>query len=295
MSRVLGISYPNTTMTFQRICMTAAAACIAATSAEAAVIYGLGTDNHLYRFDSANPAAATDIGLISQPGIVDIDFHAANGALYGVTGSGMAYGISTTDASALLRVTPTSGAITGTVQDADFNPMADRIRISASGGGNYRLVPDFITAPSPAGTSGAVVNDGFYSGAPISVTVVSTAYTNAFDSPPSTALFSIGSDGFLYAHSTGAGPVGSFGVMTAVGPGIGFGLGGNVGFDIAGANTAFVNVANNLYTLDLTSGIFTDLPGTVGAPLASIAIVPEPSTTLLGILGGVSLLRRRKR
>lgn len=263
----------------------------------AVTIYALGTDNHLYSFDSADTNAVTDIGLISQPGIVDIDFHAANGVLYGITSTGTAYGISIADASAALRITP--GTSVSGVQDFDFNPAADRIRISAAGGVNLRMVPDFITPPSAAGSAGAIVNDGTYSGAPSGVTILANAYTNAFDTPSSsgaphaTTLYSIGSDGVLYSHSTGAGPMGSFGVMTAVGSGLGFSLLGNVGFDITPGNQAYVSNGNNLYTVDLSTGIFTDLPGVINAPIASIA-VPEPATIAFSGLAGIALLRRRR-
>ncbi|WP_367874168.1 DUF4394 domain-containing protein [Luteolibacter sp. Populi] len=286
-------------MTYSKIRLTVAAACLAAAPlAGAATIYGLGTDNHLYRFDSGG-TAAVDIGLISQAGIVDIDFHAANGTLYGITSTGHSYGISTTTGAATLLVTPGS-ALTG-VQDFDFNPGADRMRLSLVNGGNLRLIPDFITAPSPAGVAGGMVNDGFYSGAPGGVVVVGNAYTNAFDTgasspaPHATTLYSIGSDGVLYSHSNGAGPAGSFGVMTAVGSGLGFGLTGNVGFDISSDNNiGYVSNGNNLYTVNLATGGFTDLDGVIGAPLASIA-VPEPSTMALGGLAGLALLRRRRR
>ncbi|MCW1916206.1 DUF4394 domain-containing protein [Luteolibacter sp. GHJ8] len=275
-----------------------AALLFAAPLAGAMTIYGLGTNNHLYRIDTDNPSAAVDVGQISQAGIVDIDFHAANGTLYGITSTGLAYGIDLNSANATLLVTPAS-SLTG-VQDFDFNPAADRMRLSLINGGNLRLVPDFITSPSPAGTSGAIVTDGTYSGAGPGVIIVANAYTNAFDTPGNagaphtTTLYSIGSDGILYSHSNGAGPAGSFGVMTAIGSGIGFGLTGNVGFDITAGNLALVNVENNLYSLNLSNGVFTDLPGTVGAPLASIA-VPEPSTAILSALAGIALLRRRRR
>jgi len=283
-----------------RLLTSAIASVVLAGTARAVTTYGLGADNHLYRFDSAG-GVSVDVGLISAAGIVDLDFHAANGVLYGMTSTGLAYGIDTATGNASLRVT--SGAsLTGTVQDFDFNPVADRLRVSTSGGGNFRVIPDFTTSPSPGGMAGGVTVDGTYSGAPGGVIIVGTAYTNAFDTPAlntipahSTTLYSIGSDGRLYVHSNGAGAAGSFGVMMAVGTDTIGALGMNVGFDITADNLAFVSNGNSIYTVNLTTGDFSDLPSLViGPAITSIAVVPEPSTMVLGALAGLAMLRRRR-
>ena len=55
---------------------------LASTSAlQAATIYGLTATNGLISFDSATPGVVANIGTISQPGIVDIDFFPVNGLL----------------------------------------------------------------------------------------------------------------------------------------------------------------------------------------------------------------------
>ena len=48
-------------------------------TAQAVVIDGLGSDSRLYSFGSAAPGSVAQIG--ASAGLVDIDFHGANGLL----------------------------------------------------------------------------------------------------------------------------------------------------------------------------------------------------------------------
>ncbi len=267
------------------------AAATLAHHAQAATLYGLGAGNELYRFDSADPSSAILLGTISQPGIVDIDFHAANGLLYGLTSSGSAYNINIANGAATLLFAP--GTTLSGIQNFDFNPAVDRMRLVGSGNANYRLVPDFITAPSAPGAAGTVLIDGFY-GVPTGVDIVANAYTNAFDTPAgdpaphATTLYSIGSDGQLYIHSVGP----EFNTMTAVGT-LGFTIDSPVGFDISATNEAFLSHGSDFYSVDLATGATTSI-GSLGVELRGIAIIPEPSTALLGALAGIAFLRRRR-
>ncbi len=264
----------------------------------AGLIYGLTSTNGLVRFDSSSPGTVTNLGTISQTGIVDLDFYPANGVLYGAVSDGRLYRINTADGSATLAVTPAS-AITG-VTDFDFNPSADRARIFATSSTNFRLVPDIITAPN-TGTPGAVISDGTFTFAS-SFSLVSSAYSGNIDAGPTnpTTLYSLDATGDrLLRHSTTAGvdPAGSFNTLNLVGP-LGFDLGTNAGFDIDQAGIAFVSNGNSLFTVNLTDGSTAAL-GTYGGPgnLVSIAAVavPEASTASVVLLAGLSTLRRRRR
>ena len=276
-------------MTRQSVLTASLMTALLSSGALGSTIYGLSSANELYRFDSSSPGAATLVGSISQPGIVDIDFHAANGKLYGLTSNGTAYDINVSTGAATFLFSP-SLSLSG-VADFDFNPMADRLRVSATGNANYRLVPDFITAPSPAGTAGAVVEDGTFL-VPTGVTILSNAYTNAFDSPASTELYSIGSDGVLYLHTNGP----QFNTMTAVGAGLGITPAGAVGFDISGLdNAAYLSHGSDFYSVNLAAGT-ASLMGTSNAALVSIAAapIPEPSAAALGAAAILGALRRRR-
>lgn len=262
-----------------------------AISAKGVVIYGLGSNSRLYSFDSASPGAVTDIGALS--GVVDIDFHAVNGSLYGVAADGLTYTINISTGAKTLVTTPLT-ALSG-LTSMDFNPVVDRIRLVGTGNANYRITPNAQT-PAAQQPNGTVSVDGNFTAPGFSV--LGVAYTNAFDGTASTALYSLGSNGNLNLHSVAPG----FNTLATVGSGLGFTPVGS-GFDIAAdANGAFLGSAyaydgTNLQLVNLTTGAGASqgaiaLPG--GVSLLGLAVIPEPSTFLLAAVGGLGLLRRRR-
>lgn len=301
---------------------------------QAETIFGLTATNGLVSFDSATPATVTTIGVISQAGIVDIDFSPVNGALYGMTSDGSLYIINTTNALATLAVTPAS-TITGAAK-MDFNPAADRLRIIAGSTGpdtatpnNFRLTPD-ASATEGGLVPGTVTNDSTFAyvagdrGAGTTPRLVGAAYTNnTNNSGLGTTLYSLdntfdnqnaGSDtDYLVIHSSRAGPpTGNFSDLTTVAPLripvpiIGFidaDLGEFTGFDISqGTGTAYVSTSNGtsqtvLSTLNLTTGVMTPNTNISSVPLRSIAVVavPEPATASLLLFGGLLFARRTRR
>ena len=128
--------------------------------------------------------------------------------------------------------------------------------------------------------------------------MVGSAYTNNLDNfPTAPDLFSIDSNSNnLYRHSTDAGDAaGSFNQLNLVrSPGITAGT--SVGFDIGQDGVAYLSSANNLYTVNLTSGSATLLGPVGGSGLVSIAAlaVPEASTAGVLMLTGLCALRRRR-
>ncbi|MCW1922442.1 DUF4394 domain-containing protein [Luteolibacter arcticus] len=275
-------------------------------SANAVTIYTIGSDNSFYSFDSAAPGAVSQVGTSgAATGYVDVDIYGANGALYGITGSGAGSRINTANGTSTSAWTPNTNPITGSVNAFDFNPFADRVRVISNGGANnYRIQPDVASLPQTVTNPGGVLVDGGFTftdslgGARAGITVLGAGYTNPGDNPGSAVLYTLSSDGFLNSHTT---PAGTFGNGVAVSAfGLGFTPTGS-GFDIDLTNTgyALANVAGvtNLYTINLTTGI-SNLVGAVGntpgLTFTGLAIVPEPSTALLGVLGGLALVRRRR-
>ena len=283
---------------------TAAIAYALLTATSKAVgIFAIGTDNNFYRFDSASPGSVSQFGMNgAASGIVDIDVHGADGKLYGSTSTGAVSSINSTNgtqAAAYSPSTPYDAPLTA----FDHNPAADRVRIVA-GNFNYRIVPNVVTAPQPAGVPGTVTPDGTFSffdstgmTPRTGITVLGAGYTNPIDNAPSTLLYTLTSDGFLNSHST---PAGAFGNGNAVGiAGLGFTPVG-AGFDIASAALGGFGYAydgTSLRQINLGTGTSVSL-GSVGLPVGvsvrSLAVVPEPSTLLLGALAGFGLLRRQR-
>ncbi len=263
--------------------MTTAFLCPALSSA--ATIYGLTSANGLISFDSSTPGTITNIGTISQVGIVDIDFYPVNGLLYGATSAGSLYTINIVTGVATLAATPSSPVVGLTA--IDFNPVADRLRIFA-GNSNFRLTPDVFN--NPGLVAGQLTNDGIFSFD--NVDLVSSAYTNPVDGAATTTLYSIdAATNSLFVHSGGP----QFSTVAPVGP-LGFNVGANVGFDIGTDGIAYMTDNQNLYTVNLATGAatLTGVVGTAGGSgLVKIAI-PEVSSASLLLLGGLAALRRRR-
>ena len=270
-------------------------------TAQAVIIYGLGSNSRLYSFNSSSPGSVIDIG--ASAGLVDIDFHGVNGLLYGVSASGMAYTINVTSGAQTLVTTPLA-SLSG-LTAMDFNPLADRIRLAGSGNSNARLTPDAQSPPTATQPNGSVTSDGTFSffqsngtTARPGVSILGVAYTNPINNPPGTTLYSLSADGFLNIHQS---PTGTFGSGNAVGS-LGFTPVGSA-FDIAsdGSGTflgsAYAYDGTNLQLVNLSTGSSGSL-GAIGLPtgvsLVGLAVVPEPSSLLLGAVGGLCLLRRRR-
>jgi Domain of unknown function (DUF4394) len=267
--------------------------------AKAEILYGINGANQLVSFDSANPNSLLTTVNISGATILNIDIRPATGVLYGLsdTNSLFTLDIGTGVASLVGAVAITGGFDYG----FDFNPTADRLRIvlDEAADDNFRVIP----------TTGALVGgaaDGdlnYASGDPnfgANPNAVGAAYTNNFPGATSTQLFYIDSD--LDSLATTTNPNG--GVMNTVG-GLGFDTTGLVGFDISGmTGAAFASLSldgstSQLYSINLTSGSATAIGGIgsiAGDTILDIAApVPEPTTALLGGLGMLTLLGRRRR
>ncbi len=275
-------------------------ACLSlASTSEAVGIFGLGNNGSLYQFDSAAPGSVIQIGSNgSFSDIVDIDFHGANGLLYGMTSTGLLSTINTVSGARSLVTTPLS-ALSG-LTAMDFNPLADRVRLAGTGGFNARITPNFQTAPTAMQANGTVTMDGTYSffqsdttTARPGVSVLGAGYTNPSNNPSSTILYTLSGDNFLNRHTT---PAGAFGNGVAVGP-LGYTQVG-AGFDIDINGLGYGYDGTNLRAIQLSDGSSNSL-GAIGLPLSvtlqSLAVVPEPSSALLFSLASLGLLRRRVR
>ena len=106
-------------------------------------VVGLTDGNALVCFNEFSPQEARSIGFVSNLSggdtrLIGIDFRVQNGLLYGVGDKGGVYVIDTSNAVATL-VNRLSVALDGSASyGVDFNPAADRLRITSSLGQNLR-------------------------------------------------------------------------------------------------------------------------------------------------------------
>ena len=139
-------------------------------------VVGLTSDNRLVCFNEYSPQDARSINFVSNLSggdtfLIGIDFRVQNRLLYGVGNAGGVYVIDTANAVATL-VNRLSVALDGSASyGVDFNPAADRLRITSSKGQNLR---------HNVNAGGVTVVDGALNYTPgvTALGIVGSAYTN---------------------------------------------------------------------------------------------------------------------
>ena len=235
----------------------------------AAPAVGLSGGNTLVMFDTETLEVSGSVEITGVDDLAGIDVRPADKMLYGVSQAGEIVTINT--ASGEATVTHALSEELPSFRNAivDFNPMADRLRLMATNGTNFRVNPD----------DGAVTVDGslaFEDGdmhAGETPAIVAAAYTNSFGKPEATAMYDI--DAAIVALIQQTAP--NDGTLAAVGK-LGIEGADNYAFDIATTedltNTAYLVAASTLYTVDLGTGAATEV-GTIegGDSFSDIAIL----------------------
>ena len=284
--------------------------------ADAEPLTGLTSTGNLVTFDSTTPGTIVSsvaiTGLQAGESLLGIDRRPANGLLYGLGSGSHLYTINTTTGLAIsVGASPFSPALTGTAFGFDFNPVADRIRVVSTDTSSFRLNPNDGTV---AGTDTPLSYAAGDSGSGITPRIVGSAYTNNFNGTSVTTLFGIDSNRDVLVRQGGVNGVPSpnGGVLSTIGPGLGFNTSDLVGFDISGiSGLAFASLvgptgaASQLFTINLATGSAT-LVGTIGTGVTLTGLaagvgagpsIPGPSTLALLAVGGLGLivlvLRRR--
>ncbi len=257
----------------------------------AAQIYGITPDNRLVRFASGTPGVIIDtksiVGLSDGEHFVGIDARPANGKLYGLGSTGRLFVINPNSGHAFaVSDTPISPSLNGTEFGFDFNPVADRIRVTSDGDQNLRINPD---TGAVAGTDAALAYAGADANFAANPNVVASAYTNNVDGASSTTLYNLdsGTDDLATQNPPNSGTLNTVGSTGVDIPSV-------TGFDIDtdGGAWAVTTVGGNstLRTVNLSTGAATTV-GAVGREITDIAVrYPQPAGdgyVLTGLDGGV--------
>ncbi len=238
-----------------------------ALAASAVLLVG---DRTLVTFDTESLAVTGSVDADVEM-LAGIDVRPADGALYGVTGTGAIVTIdpatgTTTERSQLSETLPAGvGAI------VDFNPVADRMRLMGTDGTNLRVNVDdgMVTVDTPLSFDPADMHAGE------TPAIVAAAYTNSFGKPEATAMYDI--DATIGALIQQAPP--NDGILKAIGK---LGIEGAEGyaFDISTTaeleNTAYLVSGGALYTVALDTGAATavgEISGLDGS-VRDLAILP---------------------
>ncbi|HYW50375.1 MAG TPA: DUF4394 domain-containing protein [Gemmatimonadaceae bacterium] len=270
----------------------------AVVEAQTVTAYALSTHStgvqQLVRFNPNAPGTVTTVGGTGV-NLTDIDFRPLTNTLYGYDGDRLyTVDLNTGVATLAFDVNNTTG-----MSGVDFNPVADRFRVTDFIGNTYRINQ----------LTGATTVDGAYMFAMGDVNfgrtprLTSVAYTNSDNDPATgTTLYAI--DPTLGQLILVGNPNG--GAINTVGTGLGIGSIASVtGFDIfSSSNMAYFSailtgsMTNNFYSLNLNSGVATLIGGIPGNRVTGLALtnVPEPGTWALmvtGLIGLGGIARRR--
>lgn len=263
------------------------------------------TGTSLVRFSPFATGTSTSVALGSLTAgetMVGIDMRPATGQFYGL-------GINpTADTGTLYLVDPQTGAVTvvgvasqiayvdaignpvdfpavSVGYDIDFNPTVDRLRVITGSGLNMRANP--ITGGPVDGNTMVAGNntDGGINGP--TTTVHATAYTNSFGGTTATTQYTLdATTNSLYIQNPPNNGTQTAGLGITTSGSIALDFSSPVGFDILGSvavatsntpaagNGFFIATGggiSNLYRLDLSTGVATDL-GVTATPLASLAM-----------------------
>ena len=274
-----------------------------------------GDGTNLIRFNTATPGTTTTApvtGVAPGETLVGIDYRPQTGQLF-------AFGVNAAaDTGTLYRVDPQIGVVTvigaaggiafvtagGSAVDLpsggygmDFNPTADRIRITTDSGLNFVLNPN-NGAPVDGDSDAVGINtNGAINGLPPGATGVSAAaYTNSFAQPlgGATTLYTLDatSDSLFIQNPPNSGTEVSQHVITLGGSRLdfssvnGFDIPANVVVTTSGSTAAGFGLADltvggvtSLYAINLTTGAAINL-GTIGTgatQLAGLALGAPPA------------------
>ena len=279
---------------------------LASVASQGYTVYGLTTRDQLVKFDSSSPMMLSQQtfiqGLGSNESLLGIDYRPANGMIYGVGSFGKIYtinpstGMATFVANLFNSTTSAPIMLNGSEFGVDFNPVADRLRLTSDAGMNLRINV----------ASGATIVDGALNQSSGMPYIVGSAYTNSDNDPTTgTTLYNIDSSSNMLTVQNPP----NNGTQVGVGP-LGVDITALAGFDIVrnGANNfAFAalqpngTVGSMFASVNLTTGAAMML-GNIGMASTSDSIairditimpVPEPTTMAALALGGLLIRRRR--
>jgi hypothetical protein len=272
---------------------------------QAELVYGTTLQNQLLTWDSATPGTIISgvaiQGMASNESVVGMDIRPQDGQIYLLGSFSNIYTVNPATGMTTKVVGTGSGGgtnplLNGSSFGFDFNPAANRLRVTSNADQSLRLnltVSPFTTiADSPLVYAAGDPNFGR------DPDVTHSAYTNNFAGATTTRLYNIdsGLDVLVFQDPPNAG------VLNTVGP-IGTDITDFGGFDISGVTGiayAAVKDANlsrsTFWTINLTTGagsMVGEIDGGVVITSMTVAI-PEPGSAL-GLAGLAALFLSRRR
>jgi trimeric autotransporter adhesin len=232
---------------------------------------GLTDNNTLLFFNSGTPSTNTSLAVTNLEGnLLGIDFRPADGYLYGLSDANKLYTIDTTTGYATEKSLLWEEFEAGALSGVDFNPVADRLRLTGTNGQNFRVNVDTgeVILDGDLAFVDGDANDGQYP------SITASGYTNSSAGATATMLYNIDAGLDILVLQD---PPNDGGLKTVGNLGIDFAEVG--GFDIftdaQNVNTAYALTSGQIYGIDLTTGAATSFGTVSGAMFRGLAIVPQ--------------------
>ena len=193
--------------------------------------------------------------------VLGIDFRPANGLLYAITDTDKIYTVDP-DSGVATFVSTLSVSFSGGFQSGvDFNPVADRLRLVANNGQNFRVNVE---------TGEVIADTPLNYNPPQDLGITAAAYINSRAGATTTTLYNLDydADTLVIQNPPNAG------VLATVGA-LGINLPPVAGFDIVtssnGDNVGFIVSGRSLYTVDLSTGSAALMGRFAGGNLIGVA------------------------
>ena len=250
--------------TFNKLILTTSLT-LAAGTASAATLLALGEDGMLHKIDTEALSVTASMQVDGASDLRGIDVRPANGMLYALGGGTQLYTIDAATGKATAGAKLNSALPGSEHAVVDFNPKADRLRLLAADGTNFRVnVETGEVAYAKDSEHGTMMPK-----------VVAGAYTDSFAGTEKTELYTVDlATSMLMLQNPP-----NDGVQQPVGE-LAKGL-DSAAMDIAsdgkGGNTAYVLANGTLHTVDLKTGTPTSLGMIADLPegIIDIAVWPE--------------------
>ena len=238
-------------------------------------LIALDANNKLVRFSTDDPE---DVDTATVNGIngtlLGVDYRPANGLLYGLTDTNDLYTIDPATGSATFVSTLNIPFGGGSLSGVDFNPVADRLRVTGTNDQNFRINVDTGEVTLDAALAYAAGDKN--AGADPSVTA--SAYRNSVAGATETALYDLDAklDVLVLQNPPNDGALQTIGKL-------GVDFGEVAGFDIytsgsdrnRTSNTAYAVSNSQLYEVSLTRGQARRLGNLPTGNYRGLAVMPE--------------------
>lgn len=261
------------------------------TPVRADLIYAVTADQDLISFDSANPGTILTArgltGLVVGDAVRSMDFSDANGNLYLIGSSSRLYTVDpSTGIATPVGAGPFSPILNGTTFGMAYNPASGQIQLVSDLNQSLRLNPLLgVNAGTDPNVQYAVGDINFGVDPVINGLAISGGSVYALDS----------SLNILAQLNTASGQLTSIGPLgTDISRFNGFDISPGNGLAYLGSPAASGGLAADLWRLNTGTGQLT-LVGHIGGAfdnylVQTLAVVPEPSTTVMMGLGGFAIL-----